>query len=194
MTSNELFEARTNPDFLKYLEENRVNSIKEKNISLMYETLDSMLVLNLDEDKINSLYDEILNLSFLKVEEILSKDELLTLKEEQLLYARALYEHAIEKWTNDNLDGAKELFFVMANIIDDEVLKKAIQCLLIFLAKNISFDDFYDNSVNHNASNDEKYGYFIVDFSFNVEDLLKENLELLKNLYENLEHLIEKRN
>ena len=35
MTNEELFAARTNPDFLKFLEEARVNSIKDKNIELI---------------------------------------------------------------------------------------------------------------------------------------------------------------
>ncbi|WP_418187532.1 hypothetical protein ACNSOP_05305 [Aliarcobacter lanthieri] len=73
MTNEELFQARTNPDFLKYLEEARVNSIKAKNIALMYETLDSMLVLDLDEDKINELYQEILKTAFDNVEKIIEK-------------------------------------------------------------------------------------------------------------------------
>ena len=45
MDNETLFQARTNPDFLKYLEESRINSIKSQDIGLMYETLDSMLVL-----------------------------------------------------------------------------------------------------------------------------------------------------
>ena len=64
MDKEELFQARTNPDFLKYLNETRVNSIKAKDIALMYETLDSMLVLDLDEEQINELYQEILKLAF----------------------------------------------------------------------------------------------------------------------------------
>ena len=67
MTPKELSEARTNPDFLKYLEEARVNSVKSKNIELMYETLDSMLVLDLDEEKINSLYEYILKFKVTKL-------------------------------------------------------------------------------------------------------------------------------
>ena len=54
MDNETLFQARTNPDFLKYLEESRINSIKSQDIGLMYETLDSMLVLDLDEENINS--------------------------------------------------------------------------------------------------------------------------------------------
>ena len=55
MEKKELNEARTNPEFLDYLEDTRIKSMAEKNISAMYETLDSMLVLDLDEDKINKL-------------------------------------------------------------------------------------------------------------------------------------------
>ena len=53
MDKEALFQARTNPDFLKYLEEARVNSMNAQDIGLMYETLDSMLVLDLDEENVN---------------------------------------------------------------------------------------------------------------------------------------------
>lgn len=194
MTPNQLDEARTNPEFLKYLEEARVNSIKEKNIALMYETLDSMLVLDLDEEKINSLYEEILKLAFLSVEKLLSKKERLDLNEPNIFYIRALYEHSIEKWTNENISGAKELFFVIANIIDDEALKDAINCKLIFLNKDMSFDEFYDGFVDLEAvSNDEKYGYFLINFNFNTKDFLKDNQNILEEEYKSLQHLIMER-
>ena len=57
MDKEQLNEARTNPDFIKYLEETRVKSMEEENISAMYETLDSMLILDLEEEKINKLYE-----------------------------------------------------------------------------------------------------------------------------------------
>lgn len=194
MTPNELDDARTNPEFLKYLEEARVNSIKEKNIALMYETLDSMLVLDLDEEKINSLYEEILKLAFLSVEKLLSKKERLDLNEPNIFYIRALYEHSIEKWTNENISGAKELFFVIANIIDDEALKDAINCKLIFLNKDMSFDEFYDGFVDLEAvSNDEKYGCFLINFNFNTKDFLKDNQNILEEEYKSLQHLIMER-
>lgn len=194
MTNEELFQARTNPDFLKYLNEARENAIKEQNISLMYETLDSMLVLNLDEDKITSLYEEILKLSFQKVEDILNENNILSLEDEQLLYIRALYEHSVEKWTNDNFDGAKELLFVIANIVNDDILKKAINCMIVFLIQGLKFDEFYDSFVDVNFDNqDEKYGYFIVNFNFEKDSFLKKNSSCLEEEYKKLEYLINKR-
>ena len=194
MTPQELSEARTNPDFLKYLEEARVNSIKSKNIELMYETLDSMLVLDLDEEKINSLYEEILKLSFLSVEKLLNKNEKLDLNEPNIFYIRALYEHAIEKWTNENLTGAKELLFVIANIINDNILKDALNCMIIFLNKELNFDEFYDGFVDLESNNsDEKYGYFLINFNFKTADFLKDNQNILEQEYKNLQHLIMER-
>ena len=194
MTPQELSEARTNPDFLKYLEEARVNSIKSKNIELMYETLDSMLVLDLDEEKINSLYDEILKLAFLSVEKLLNKNEKLDLSEPNIFYIRALYEHAIEKWTNENFAGAKELLFVIANIIEDDTLKNSIDCMIVFLNKELNFDEFYDGFVDIEAINDdEKYGYFLTNFNFEIASFLKENQNILEEEYKKLQHLIMER-
>ena len=191
MDKEALFEARTNPDFLKYLEEARINSMKAEDIGLMYETLDSMLVLDLDEDNINELYSEILKTSFENVEKILSKDEKLKLEDDNLLYVRALYEHAIEKWSHDNFDGAKDLIFVLANIVDDESLVKSLKILIVFLSSKIGLDDFYDTRVDLEVDvDDEKYGYFITNFNFDNQEFLDENKDILETEYKNLKHLL----
>lgn len=192
MDKNELNEARTNPEFLKYLEETRVSSMENKNISAMYETLDSMLVLSLDEEKINSLYEVILRTAFENVEKIVNENKKLDLADNNLLYVRAFYEHAIEKWSYDNFDGAKELVFVLANIIDDEILEQALNVLLVVLAKKISLDDFYETEVNLDTnSSNEKYGYFLVDFKFIPNKFLEENKELLQEQYKKLQPLLD---
>ena len=191
MDKEALFQARTNPDFLKYLEEARVNSMKAQDIGLMYETLDSMLVLDLDEENINKLYEQILKTSFENVEKILEKHEKLTLEGDNLHYVRALYEHAIEKWSYDNFDGAKDLIFVLANIIKDETLEKALNILLVFLSSKTQLDDFYDSKVDLEAQvDDEKYGYFIINFSFDNQTFLEENKSIIEKEYKNLKHLL----
>ncbi len=191
MDKEALFQARTNPDFLKYLEEARVNSMKAEDIGLMYETLDSMLVLDLNEEKVNKLYEQILKTSFSNVEKILENHGKLNLEGDNLLYVRALYEHAIEKWSYDNFDGAKDLIFVLANIIKDENLEKALNILIIFLASEIQLDDFYDTKVDLEVElEDEKYGYFIMNFRFDNQKFLEENKNILEKEYKNLKHLL----
>ncbi len=191
MDKEALFQARTNPDFLKYLEEARINSMKAEDIGLMYETLDSMLVLDLDEENVNKLYEQILKTSFSNVEKILENHGKLNLEGDNLLYVRALYEHAIEKWSYDNFDGAKDLIFVLANIIKDENLEKALNILIIFLASEIQLDDFYDTKVDLEVElEDEKYGYFIMNFRFDNQKFLEENKNILEKEYKNLKHLL----
>lgn len=188
----ELQEARTNPEFLNYLEETRVKAMKSANIVSMYETLDSMLVLNLDEEKINALYEQILKTAFENVDKIVGENKKLNLEDTNLFYVRAFYEHAIEKWSFENFDGAKELFFVLANIIEDELLEKSLNVLLIALTNKVHVDDFYENSVDFDTnSTHEQYGYFMVDFNFDMNKHLEENKELLQEQYKKLQPLLD---
>jgi hypothetical protein len=192
MDKQELNEARTNPEFLSYLEETRGKAIEEKNISSMYETLDSMLVLGLDEDKINALYTEILKVAFDELEKIVNSDKKVDLEEDHLLYVRAFYEHAIEKWSLENFDGAKELMFVLANIINDELLEKALNVTIIALKNKISVDEFYEEHVDIDENSvHDKYGYFMVDFKFDMDQFLEQNQSILEEEYTKLNHLLD---
>lgn len=194
MNKNDLNEARTNPDFLIYLEAAMQNSIKNQNIEMMYEILDTMLVLDLEEEKTNKIYEEILKVATLNLEEKLEKNELLKLENIDFLTIRAFYELAIEKWSNSDFELAKALFFTLANSINDDFLKKNMEVLIVNLSKELDFEDFYEEFVDKDElESKEEYGYFITTFNFDVDDFLKNNQEFLQKEYENLKHLIEKR-
>ncbi len=193
MDKEQLNEARTNPEFLKYLEETRVDAIATKNISALYEVLDSFLILDLDEEKINAVYQNILKIAFEEVQNKIDNDKKLTLDGDDLFYVRAFYEHAIEKWSYDNFDGARQLLFVLLNITEDETLVKALKAHIISLAINTTLDNFYENDVNLEASNeDEKYGYFITEFDYDLDEYLQLNEDTYNQEYEKLKHLLEK--
>lgn len=192
MTHDELNEARTNPEFLNYLEETRKEAIQTRNISALYEVLDSLLILDLEEEKINSVYENILKISFENVEKIVNSGSKLSLENDELFYVRSFYEHAIEKWSYSHLEGAKELLFVLLNIIEDEVLEDALKVLVVVLSKGIDLDTFYDESVDMNlTSTEEKYAYFIMNFKFNAKEYIVENKTILYNEYSNLKHLLD---
>ena len=194
MNKNDLNEARTNPDFLIYLEAAMQNSIKNQNIEMMYEILDTMLVLDLEEEKTNKIYDEILKVATLNLEEKLEKNELLKLENIDFLTIRAFYELAIEKWSNSDFEFSKALFFTLANSINDDFLKKNMEVLIVNLSKELDFEDFYEEFVDKDElESKEEYGYFITTFNFDVDDFLKNHQEFLQKEYENLKHLIEKR-
>lgn len=194
MNKNDLNEARTNPDFLIYLEAAMQNSIKNQNIEMMYEILDTMLVLDLEEEKTNKIYEEILKVATLNLEEKLEKNELLKLENIDFLTIRAFYELAIEKWSNSDFELAKALFFTLANSINDDFLKKNMEVLIVNLSKELDFEDFYEEFVDKDElESKEEYWYFITTFNFDVDDFLKNHQEFLQKEYENLKHLIEKR-
>ncbi|WP_419771312.1 MAG: hypothetical protein ACNI3C_05855 [Candidatus Marinarcus sp.] len=192
MDKAELHEARTNPEFLNYLEQTRVDAIKSENISALYEVLDSMLILDLDEEKINNVYENILKISFERIETIVNGGKKLKLEKDELLYIRSFYEHAIEKWSYNDFSGAKEFFFLLSNIVEDEHLVGAINVHLVACSKEMDMESFYENSVDVNVMDlEERYGYFIVNFTFDIQTFLAQNDAILKREFENLKHLLD---
>jgi len=196
MEQKELQEARTNPEFLAYLDTREKESIKSKDIKGLYEVLDTLLVLKFDKIRIDKIYEEILKISFDSIEDRLKENKKLTLHNDDLYLIRGFYEYAIEKWSLMNFQGAKELFFILTQIIDDQKLADALNIHLLSCAKNIDIDQFYDQKVKHNDNQqadeiDEVYGYFILDFQFDTEQYLKQNYKLLEQEYQKLKHLLD---
>ncbi|MEA3384792.1 MAG: hypothetical protein U9Q20_09015 [Campylobacterota bacterium] len=191
MDKQELNEARTNPEFLAYLNEKEKEVMESRSVSGLYEVLDSLLVLDLDEQRVHKIYSEILKVSFDKIEERLKEDTKLSLDGEDIYFVRSFYEHAIEKWSMLNFDGANELFFILTQIVDDEVLVDALNVHLIACAKKIDMDNFYDDNVLlEDKEIDEKYGYFITEFNFDTKKYLESNVNILNEQFEKLKHLL----
>jgi hypothetical protein len=191
MNQEELQEARVNPEFLAYLKEKEEEVIQSKSIAGLYEVLDTLLVLDLDEERIHKIYQEILKVAFDSIEERLKETKKLSLENDDIYFIRSFYEHAIEKWSVLNFEGAKELFFILSQIIEDEKLSKAMQIHLIVAANSKDMDSFYEEDVHHlETVENEKYGYFIHEFNFDVEEYLSDNSELLEEQYHQLKHLL----
>ncbi len=191
MNQQELNEARTNPEFLAYLNEKEQEVMESRSISGLYELLDSLLVLDLGDERVHKVYGEILKISFDKIEERLSNGKKLDPNTEDLYFVRSFYEHAIEKWSVLNFDGASELFFILTQIVDDELIVDTMKVHLISSSQNIDMDNFYDNNVElKDHEIDEKYGYFITEFKFNTKEYLQKNSSILETQFEKLKHLL----
>ena len=191
MTPEELQEARVNPEFLGFLKEKEAAALESSSISELYEVLDSLLILDLDENRIHKVYGEILKVSFDKIEDRLKDEKKLSLDDDDIYFVRSFYEHAIEKWSLENYDGAKELFFILSQIVEDEKFVDAINVHLLATAANKDMDTFYDKDVEHQNEVDEaKYGYFILDFKFDVKEYLDKNVSKVQEEYEKLKHLL----
>lgn len=191
MEPNELHEARTNPDFLEYLDVREKEVMESKSLSGLYEVLDTLLVLDLDEERVHKIYQEILKTAFDGIEERLKHEEKLSLDNDDIFYIRSFYEHAIEKWSMGNAKGAKELFFILTQICEDELLVDALNIHLIACTTQSDMDDFYEKNVlEEQTHSEDKYGYFIIDFVFDTKEYLKNHAELLKAEFKALKHLL----
>jgi hypothetical protein len=194
MTQEEMIAASSDPEFLKYLDEREKGVLETKSISGLYEVLDMLLILDLDESRINKIYETILTVAFDGIEKRLKSQTKLKLDDldsNDKFYIRAFYEHSIEKWSRDDAKGAKELFFVLSQIIDDEKLLKAVNIMLIACHDNSDMEDFYENKISHKETvEDEKYGYFLVDFTFDTDVYIDENSNKLIQIFEELKPLI----
>lgn len=191
MNNKELEDARTNPEFLGYLETREKEAIASENLEMLYEVLDNLLILDLDESRINKIYETILRVAFENIEERLNDSEKLSLVNDDIYLVRAFYEHAIEKWSNENFQGAKELFFILSRIIEDKKLASAIKMKLIACATSMDMDKFYDTLVSTTQlSDDEVYGYFIVNFTVDTKEYINENREVLGDILDELGHML----
>lgn len=191
MNEEELHEARVNPEFLAFLLEKETKALESKDIAELYEVLDTLLILDLDENRIHTVYQEILKVAFETIEDRLKDKKKLSLDDADLYFIRSFYEHAIEKWSVGNNNGAKELFFILSQIVEDEKFINAITIHLIACAQNKDMDTFYDKDVEHQDKvEEEKYGYFILDFKFDVKEYLSSNAKLIEEQYNSLKHLL----
>ena len=191
MNETQLNEARTNPEFLQFLEAKEKEVIENEDLEGLYEVLDNLLILNLDESRINKVYETVLRVAFESIEKRLLDDNKLSLTNKDIYFIRAFYEHAIEKWSQDNFDGAKELFFILSQIIDDEMLAQSMKVHLLVCAKSLDMDEFYDKHVSRTQmEDDERYGYFIVNFDFDTKEYIEKNKELLNKLDSELGYLL----
>ena len=191
MNQEELHQARTNPEFLEFLQEKEQKALESKEISELYEVLDSLLILDLDQTRINNLYQEILKISFDTIENRLQDETKLSLDNSDIYFIRSFYEHGIEKWSYNDFDGAKELFFILSQITEDKKFVEAVNVHLLACAKKQDMDSFYDKDVFHQDKvEEEKYGYFILDFNFDTVEYLNNNAQLLQQQYDQLKHLL----
>jgi len=191
MTEQELHEARTNDEFLLYLHEKEETALKENNLKDLYEVLDSLLILDLDENRIHKVYEQILRSAFDGIEERLKESKKLDIASDDLYFVRAFYEHAIEKWSYGNAQGAKELFFILVNIVDDKLISDACSVKMLACDENQDMETFYAKSVDHqDKARDERYGYFILDFTFDTQKYLDNSSEKAKKIYDELSHLL----
>jgi hypothetical protein len=131
---------------LKKLEE----EVKTQNsIDKGYKLLGTKLAIEASEDEINELFTFIVNQAFDVLADYLTQHKGFDLNNpEELATARAIYEHGIQRYSENDIKGAKEIFLVLHHTIEDEELKDVMMIHACAVMAGHKFDDFIDNLVD----------------------------------------------
>jgi len=196
MQSEELdIEAlKNNPEFMANLVLLEEEMNEQKSIVKGYQLLDALLLVSEDEEKINDIFTFILKQAFDTLAEYLSQQKGFDLsKEEELFTARAIYEHAIERYSENDKKGSKELFQVLHYMVDEPRLKDSMMVHAVSVMKDKSFDTFItDIADTEQYDVADKLAYFLLNFKIDTKRYLEENHKLVTQAQDELRVLEEK--
>jgi uncharacterized Ntn-hydrolase superfamily protein len=184
---------KKNEEFLANLETLEKEMYDEKSIQKGYQLLDALLLVSDDEDKINDVFTFILREAFDKLAEYLSQQKGFDLsKEEELFTARAIYEHAIERYSENDRKGAKELFQVLHYMVDDEALRDAMMVHAVSVMQGKDFDTFIEKIADTDRiDTNDPLAYFLKNFRIDTKAFLEEHRDLVEQAKEELKVLEE---
>jgi len=148
---------------LKKLEMEMIN---EKSIDKGYKLLGTKLAIEASEDDINDIFTSIVNQAFDVLAENLTNNKGFSLQNsEELSTARAIYEHGIQRYSENDSKGAKEIFLVLNQTIEDDELKDAMMIHACAVMAGHDFDSFIENLADTNAIDEnDPTAFFIKTF------------------------------
>ncbi len=188
MREENLTRLKMDQEFLRELQRKKEQAIKEGDIVKLYDVLDTMLALDMEDEDIDLLYQKILEIAFDTLAQKLVKGEIFDLKKEKDLYtARAIYEHALERWDSKDFQGANELFLVLSFIVNDEEVRKAMLLALGATAKRVDLEEFLHRFVDRSQL-DEK-SFFFTSLTSEAERFLQQNASLIEDELKKIEKI-----
>jgi hypothetical protein len=180
-----------NDEFIATLKDEEKKALHDKDIVRLYNVLDTLLVLDLDPNKINNIYSRILMLAFEVIEEKIEDKKKIKLDSTiNIYYIRAFYEYAIEQWSNDNFAKAKDVLFMILKVTDDPFLENVFLALFISVSKKESLEDFQVNNLDIDKisdESDEKYLFFPTNFKEDIREYISKNSATLNKELDKLE-------
>ncbi|HIP19435.1 MAG TPA: hypothetical protein EYG78_08890 [Sulfurovum sp.] len=143
-------ELKKDPEFLANIKRLEQECKEEESIAKGYQLLDAQLVIEAPEDEINEVFTFIVNTAFDKLAEYLSTHKSFDVNNdiEERAIARAIYEHAIQRYSENDKKGAKEMFLVLYHTIDNPKLKDAMMIHACAVMAGNSFENFIEEMVD----------------------------------------------
>ena len=184
-------ELKKDPEFLANIKRLEQECKAEQSIAKGYQLLDAQLIIEAPEDEINEIFTFIVNNAFDRLAQKLTDSKNFDMHDaEDLATARAIYEHGIQRYSENDKKGAKEIFLVLNYTIDNDELKDAMMIHAAAVMAGHSFEDFIENLVDvEGVDENDPLAFFIQTFSQPTDILLnmfakqvKEGKEELKVL------------
>ena len=191
MDRNEFADLKNNPEFMMQLRNKEDEAVKQKDVQGMYEVLDTAVMLDLGAERLDRLYTEILQTAFDRLGQKLTDRTFFDIASDEDLYTmRGIYEHGIERWSENDFKGAKEIFLILHYLADDATISEAMMPHIAASASQTSLDDFIDELVDTERPNDhERYSFFLTNFKPSVEGFLQEKAQALEEALAELDNL-----
>ena len=146
----------------------------EKSIAKGYQLLGTKLAIQASEDEINDIFTFIVGQAFDVLAENLTKHKGFSITDpEELATARAIYEHGIQRYSENDIKGAKEIFLVLYHTIEDDELKDAMMIHACAVMSGNSFEKFIEDLADtDNIDENDPTAFFIKEFKQPADILL----------------------
>ena len=173
---------KTNEEFLGNLKTIEAEMKAENSIAKGYQLLDAKLLLEAPEDEINDIFTFIVNTAFDVLAERLTQNKGFDMNEyEDLATARAIYENGIQRYSEDDKKGSKEIFLILHHTMQTPELKDAMMIHACSVMAGHTFDDFINNLVDvSDVDESDPTAFFIQGFSQPTDILLNMFVKYVK--------------
>jgi hypothetical protein len=164
---------KTNEEFQNNLKTLEKEMRDENSVAKGYQLLDAKLLLEAPEDEINDIFTFIVNTAFDILADKLTKHEGFDMNiYEDLATARAIYEHAIQRYSENDKKGAKEMFLVLNHTMQTDELKDAMMIHASAVMAGHSFDEFIQNLVDVSGVDESDPTAFFIQTFVQPTDIL----------------------
>ena len=166
-------ELKKDPEFLANIKRLEVECKEEESIAKGYQLLDAQLIIEAPEDDINEIFTFIVNTAFDRLAEKLTSSQNFDLNDaEDIATARAIYEHGIQRYSEKDIKGAKEIFLVLNYTIAYPEVKDAMMIHAAAVMAGHSFEDFIENLVDVSAVDENDPLVFFIQTFVQPTDIL----------------------
>jgi len=166
-------ELKKDEAFLENIKKLEVECKEEESIAKGYQLLDAQLIIEAPEDEINEIFTFIVNTAFDRLAQKLSTTATFNMEnEEERAAARAIYEHGMQRYSENDKKGAKEIFLILSHSVDKYSLKDAMLLHAAVVIAGVSFDDFIDTLVDVSKVDEtDPLAFFVQTFTKSIAQM-----------------------